>query len=58
MNLPVFSYTTGWSQENQADGSYMGVKDDLYLTGTRPKQMARSIEVGERGPPLPVGLQG
>ncbi len=27
----------------------MGVKDDQYLTGTRPEQMTRTIEVGERG---------
>lgn len=56
MNLPVFSNATGKIKENQADGSYMGVKDDQYLTGTRPEKMTRSIEVGEKGASLARGI--
>ncbi len=56
MNLPVFSTSTQNYQEEQATGEYMGVKDDLYLTGTRPEKMARSIEVGERGASLARGV--
>jgi hypothetical protein len=56
MNLPVFSSSTGNYQDRELGESYMGIKDDLYLTGTRPEQMARSIEVGERGASLARGV--
>ncbi len=56
MNLPVFSTSTGNYQDRELGESYMGVKDDLYLTGTRPEQIARSIEVGERGASLARGV--
>lgn len=56
MNLPVFSSNTANYQDIQRSGEYMGVKDDQYLTGTRPEKMARSIEVGERGASLARGV--
>ena len=56
MNLPVFSSSIQNFKVEQETGEYMGVKDDLYLTGTRPEKMARSIEVGERGASLARGV--
>lgn len=56
MSLPVFSSFTALHQDRVVSESYMGVKDDLYLTGTRPEQMTRSIEVGEKGASLARGV--
>jgi hypothetical protein len=49
MSLPVMATITGRYQEAEEGEEYMGVKADLYLTGTRPQQITRTIEVGERG---------
>ena len=56
MRLPVLSSSVGSYKDSEVSGTYMGVKDDLYLTGTRPEKMARSIEVGERGASLARGV--
>lgn len=56
MRLPIISSTTGVYNEIADSEAYMGVKDDLYLTGTRPEQMVRTIEVGERGASLARGI--
>jgi len=48
MRLPISSSSTGSYGETAGSETFMGVKDDLYLTGTRPEQMVRTIEVGER----------
>ena len=49
MSLPIISTTTGGYSDIVDSEAFMGVKNDLYLTGTRPEQMVRTIEVGERG---------
>lgn len=49
MRLPISSSATGSYTDIEESEDYMGVKDDLYLTGTRPEQMVRTIEVGKRG---------
>ncbi|MCD4711531.1 MAG: carboxypeptidase-like regulatory domain-containing protein, partial [Bacteroidales bacterium] len=56
MSLPVISSATGNYRETEEGEAYMGVKDDLYLTGTRPEKMVRTIEVGERGASLARGV--
>ena len=56
MSLPIISSATGIYTEISDSEAYMGVKDDLYLTGTRPEQMVRTIEVGERGATLARGV--
>ncbi|MBE9517763.1 MAG: TonB-dependent receptor, partial [Bacteroidetes bacterium] len=56
MHLPIISSSTGIYTEIADSEAYMGVKDDLYLTGTRPEQMVRTIEVGERGASLARGV--
>jgi len=56
MHLPIISSSTGIYTEITDSEAYMGVKDDLYLTGTRPEQMVRTIEVGERGASLARGV--
>ena len=49
MRLPLLSSATGSYTQIEDSEDYMGVKDDLYLTGTRPELMVRTIVVGERG---------
>ena len=49
MRLPVMSSINGGYHEMAEGEEYMGVKDDQYLTGTRPEQITSIIEVGERG---------
>ncbi len=49
MRLPINTSATGGYDEAALSENYMGVKDDLYMTGTRPEKMVRTIEVGERG---------
>jgi hypothetical protein len=49
MNLPINTSATGSYSEAALSENYMGVKDDLYMTGTRPEKMVQTIEVGERG---------
>ncbi len=56
MHLPLTTSTTGSYARISDSEAYMGVKDDLYLTGTRPEQMVRTIEVGERGASLARGV--
>ncbi len=56
MNLPVLSTSSGNFQESQEGGAYLGVKNDQYLTGTRPEKMVRTIEVGERGASIARGV--
>lgn len=56
MRLPITSATTGSFAEIEDSEAYMGVKGDLYLTGTRPEQMVRTIVVGERGASLARGV--
>ncbi len=56
MSLPLVSSATGSYAQISESEAYMGVKDDLYLTGTRPEQMVRTIEVGERGASLARGV--
>jgi len=56
MQLPITSATVGSYSEMQESEAYMGVKDDLYLTGTRPEQMVRTITVGERGATVARGV--
>jgi len=56
MRLPIISSSTGVYIEITDSEAYMGVKDDLYLTGTRPEQMVQTIEVGERGASLARGI--
>jgi len=56
MRLPLTTSTTGSYTQIADSEAYMGVKDDLYLTGTRPEQMVRTIEVGERGASLARGV--
>jgi CarboxypepD_reg-like domain/TonB-dependent Receptor Plug Domain len=47
--LPILTSDFEDYSKNREEGDYMGIKDDQYLTGTRPEQMVRSIEVGKRG---------
>jgi len=49
MHLPITAAVTGAYKELDDSEDYMEVKDGLYLTGTRPEQMVRTIVVGERG---------
>jgi hypothetical protein len=56
MNLPVNSEASGKLGETEEGEAYLGVKDDLYLTGTRPDKMVRTIVVGERGSSLARGV--
>jgi len=56
MRLPLTTFTTGSYTQIADSEAFMGVKDDLYLTGTRPEQMVRTIEVGERGASLARGV--
>ena len=56
MRLPVSSTATGKYRETEEGEAYMGVKDDLYLTGIRPEKMVRTIEVGKRGASLARGV--
>jgi hypothetical protein len=56
MRLPMISSTTGNYSEITEGEAYLGVKDDLYMTGTRPEKMVRTIEVGERGASLARGV--
>lgn len=56
MHLPLATSATGSYTQISDSEAYMGVKDDLYLTGTRPEQMVRTIEVGERGASLARGV--
>jgi hypothetical protein len=55
MNLPGISSTTGSYGEMEQSDAYMGVRGDLYLSGTRPERMVRTIEIGERGASLARG---
>ena len=56
MKLPVMDVSMGtYLAEDRGEG-YLGVKDDLYLTGTRPEQIARTMEVGKRGTSLTRGV--
>jgi len=56
MRLPLTTSATGSYTQISDSEAYLGVKDDLYLTGTRPEQMVRTIEVGERGASLARGV--
>jgi hypothetical protein len=56
MRLPMITSTTGNYSEITEGEAYLGVKDDLYMTGTRPEKMVRTIEVGERGASLARGV--
>lgn len=56
MTLPVASSALGNYGDTEEGQAYMGVKDDLYLTGIRPEKMVRTIEVGERGASLARGV--
>ena len=55
MSLPGITSTTGTFGETGESDAYMGVRGDLYLSGTRPERMVRTIEVGERGASLARG---
>ena len=55
-NLPFISSTSGDYGQVVEGEDYMGVKNDLYLTGTRPQKMVRTIVVGERGASLVRGV--
>jgi len=55
-NLPFVSSISGDYGQMVEGEDYMGVKDDLYLTGTRPQKMVRTIEVGVRGATLTRGV--
>ena len=46
MQLPVLSSATGGYSEMDAVDDYIGVKAGEYLSGTRPKQITQTIEVG------------
>jgi len=56
MSLPAMATGTGRYQEIEEGEEYMGVKADQYLTGTRPEQITRTIEVGERGASVSRGI--
>jgi hypothetical protein len=56
MNLPAMAPATGRYQDVEEGEEYMGVKADQYLTGTRPEQITRTIEVGERGASVTRGV--
>lgn len=56
MRLPMISSATGRYAEMTESEAYMGVKGELYLSGTRPEQMVRTIVVGERGASLARGI--
>lgn len=56
MKLPAVTAASGSYLEIERSDDFMGVKDDLYLTGTRPEKMVRTIEVGERGASLARGV--
>jgi len=56
MKLPVMDVSMGMYQVDEIGEGYLGVKDDLYLTGTRPEQITRTIEVGKRGISLTRGV--
>jgi len=56
MSLPAMTAATGSYQEIKEGEEYMGVKADQYLTGTRPEQITRTIEVGERGASVSRGV--
>ena len=56
MSLPITRATTGRLSEVEDGGAYLGVKDDQYLTGTRPQQMVRTIVIGERGARVSRGV--
>jgi hypothetical protein len=57
MSLPVMATVAGRYQESEEGEEFMGVKADQYLTGTRPEQITRTIEVGSHhgGPCLGKG---
>ncbi len=55
MNLPSMTAATGSYQDVEGE-EYMGIKADQYLTGTRPEQITRTIEVGERGASVSRGV--
>jgi hypothetical protein len=54
--LPAMAAATGRYQETEGEEEYMGVKADQYLSGTRPEQITRTIEVGERGASVSRGV--
>ncbi|MDF1576391.1 MAG: TonB-dependent receptor [Bacteroidales bacterium] len=56
MHLPLVSSSSGSYRTSGQNDSFLGVKDDLYLTGTQPEKMVRTIEVGERGASLARGV--
>jgi hypothetical protein len=56
MSLPIVTSATGDFRDTEEGQAYMGVKDDLYLTGIRPEKMVRTIEVGKRGESLARGV--
>jgi hypothetical protein len=56
MSLPAMTAATGRYQEVEGEEEYMGIKADQYLTGTRPEQITRTIEVGERGASVSRGV--
>jgi hypothetical protein len=56
MSLPAMTAATGRYQETEGAEEYMGIKADQYLTGTRPEQITRTIEVGERGASVSRGV--
>lgn len=56
MHLPIHTANTGSYGEMEDGEDYLGIKDDLYLTGTRPEQMVRTIVVGERGASVSRGV--
>ncbi len=49
IRLPVLTSTATHFNVSGESGAFMGVKDDQYLTGTRPEHMVKTIEVGEKG---------
>ncbi len=49
LRLPVLSSSIGRYKDSEVSGTYLGVKDDLYLTGTRPEKMARVYRGGSTG---------
>ena len=56
MRLPMSTAVIDTYSEMTESEAYMGVKDDMYLTGTRPEQMVRTIEIGEKGVAVPRGV--
>ncbi len=56
MQLPLMAVSMGSYQADKMGDEYLGVKDDLFLTGTRPEQISRTIEVGKRGTSLTRGV--